>query len=64
MAFWCWRQPQHKQGGQQGYYKGQHGQQVTDVKAGKGKGLCHKHQKFGEDAFNCSDKKNCTWLGN
>ena len=58
------RRPHHKQGGQKGYYKGQQGQQAARGKAGKSKGLCYKHQMFGEDAFNCSDKKNCTWSGN
>ena len=61
------RRPQHKHGGQQGHPKGQQvqqSQQATSRKAGKGKDLCWRHQKYGEDAFCCEDKKNCTWSGN
>ena len=66
-AFLAKRRPQQKQGGQQGHHKGQQGQQVASGKSSKGKGgkyLCFKHAQFGEDAFFCADKKNCTWLGN
>ena len=40
---------------------------MASGKSSKGKGgkyLCFKHVQFGEDAFFCADKKNCTWLGN
>ena len=37
-------------------------QQATGGKAGKIMYLCFKHAKFSEGAFNCTDKKNCTWL--
>ena len=37
-------------------------QQATGGKAGKIMYLCFKHAKFGEGPFNCTDKKNCTWL--
>ena len=61
------RRPQQKQGGQQGHQQGQQGQQVAIGKSSKEKGgkyLCHKHAQFGEDAFFCGDKKNCTWSEN
>ena len=61
------RRPQQKQGGQQGHHKGQQGQQVASGKSSKGTGgkyLCAKHAQYGEDAFFCGDKKNCTWSGN
>ena len=61
------RRPQQKQGGQQGHHKGQQGQQVAGGKSSKGTGgkyLCAKHAQYGEDAFFCGDKKNCTWSGN
>ena len=51
------KRPQQKHGGQQG-------QQGASGKSSKGKYLCYKHTKFGEDAFHCADKKNCTWSGN
>ena len=56
------KQPTNKQSGQQGNYKGWQSQQATGGKAGKVMYLCFKHAKFGEGAFNCTDKKNCTWL--
>ena len=61
------RQPQQKQGGPQGHNKGQQGHQVAGNKsqrASGGKYLCHTHAKFGEDAFHCADRRNCTWSGN
>ena len=56
------RRPQQKQGGPQGHNKGQQGRQVAGNKSGKY--LCHTHAEFGEDAFHCADKRNCTWSGN
>ena len=41
-------------------YKGQHSKQTVGSKAGKVKFICYKHAKWGEDAFHCADKKNCT----
>ena len=55
------RRPQNKQGGQQSHRKGQ---QATGGKATMNKGLCWRHQMYGEDTFHCANKKNCTWSGN
>ena len=58
------RRPQQKP---QGHNKGQQGCQVAGNKFGKASGdkyLCHMHAKFGEDAFHCADRRNCTWSGN
>ena len=46
------------------HYKSQQNKQTASSKAGKVKYICFKHARYGEDAFSCADKKNCTWLGN
>ena len=35
----------------------------TSNKTGKVKFICFKHTKYGEDALDFADKKNCTWSG-
>ena len=45
-------------------YKGQQNKQTASSKAGRVKFICFTHGRYGEDAFNCADKKNCTWSGN
>ena len=45
------------------HYKSQQ-HKPTSNKTGKVKFICFKHAKYGEDAFNCADRKNCTWSGN
>ena len=55
------KQPTNKQSGQHGHHKNK---QAAGGKAGKLKFICFKHARYGEDAFNCADKKNCTWSGN
>ena len=41
------------------HYKSQQ-HKPTSSKTGKVKFICFKHAKYGEDAFDCADKKNCT----
>ena len=45
-------------------YKGQQNKQTASSKAGRVKFICFTHGRYGEDAFDCADKKNCTWSGN
>ena len=45
------------------HYKGQQNKPASS-KAGKMKFIWFKHTKYGEDAFDCADKRNCTWSGN
>ena len=42
------------------HYKSQQ-QKSTSNKTGKVKFICFKHTKYDEDAFDCADRKNCTW---
>ena len=46
------------------HYKGQQNKQTASSKAGRVKFICFTHARYGEDAFDCADKKNCTWSGN
>ena len=45
------------------HYRSQQ-QKPTNNKTGKVKFICFKHTKYSEDAFDCADRKNCTWSGN
>ena len=45
------------------HYKGQQ-KKPASSKAGKMKFILFKHAKYGEDAFDCADKRHCTWSGN
>ena len=45
------------------HYRSQQ-QKPTNNKTGKVKFICFKHTKYGEDAFDCADRKNYTWSGN
>ena len=45
------------------HYKSQQ-HKPTSNKTGKVKFICYKHAKYGEDAHDCADRKNCTWSGN
>ena len=45
------------------HYKSQQHKSTTN-KTGKVKFICFMHAKYGKDAFDCADRKNCTWSGN
>ena len=45
------------------HYKSQQ-HKPTSNKTGKVKFIFYKHAKYGEDAHDCADRKNCTWSGN
>ena len=45
------------------HYKSQQ-HKPTNNTTGKVKFICYKHAKYGEDAHDCADRKNCTWSEN
>ena len=45
------------------HYKSQQ-HKPTSNKTGKVKFICYEHAKYSEDAHDCADRKNCTWLEN